>query len=148
MMFFFDQTYFLAVPLILFRSVLFKKNSALSVLYTGLIFVPLLLMQYLKTILQVTRTDWWLDSTAVPAVYAPLTGIFKDVQTSMIQFRLYDTNKIVTTITDQIYTNPNTERLTLLDALKQYRDSLPGIMLFFAIVAALVLAVFLIIKTL
>jgi hypothetical protein len=148
MVFFFDQTYFLAVPLILTSWVLFKKNSALSVLYTGLIFVPLLLMQYLKTILQVARTDWWLDPTAVPAVYAPLTGIFKDVQTSMIQFRLYDTNKIVTTITDQIYTNPNPARLTLLDALKQYRDSLPGIMLFFAIVAALVLAVILIIKTL
>jgi hypothetical protein len=148
MTFFFDQTYFLAVPLILTSWVLFKKNSALSVLYTGLIFVPLLLMQYLKTILQVTRTDWWLDPTAVPAVYAPLTGIFKDVQNSMVQFRLYDTNKIVTTITDQIYTNPNPARLTLLDALKQYRDSLPGIMLFFAIVAALVLAVVLIIKTL
>ena len=148
MMFFFDQTYFLAVPLILTSWGLFKKNSALSVLYTGLIFVPLLLMQYLKTILQVARTDWWLDPTAVPAVYTPLTGIFKDVQTSMVQFRLYDTNKIVTTITDQIYTNPIPARLTLLDALKQYRDSLPGIMLFFAIVAALVLAVVLIIKTL
>ena len=148
MVFFFDQTYFLAVPLILTSAVLYKKYSALSVLYTGLVFVPLLLMQYLKTILQITRTDWWLDPTAVPAVYAPLTGIFKDVQTSMVQFRLYDTNKIVTTITDQIYGNPSPARLTLLDALKQYRDSLPGIMLFFAIVAAIALAIVLIIKTL
>jgi hypothetical protein len=148
MSFFFDQTYFLAVPLILTAGVLFKRNSALTVLYTALIFVPLLLMQYLKTILQIVRTDWWLDPTAVPAVYAPLTGIFKDVQTSMVQFRLYDTNKIVTTITDQLYLTANPTRLTVMDAFKQYRDSLPGILLFFAIVGALVLAIVLILRAL
>jgi hypothetical protein len=148
MVFFFDQTYFLAVPLILTAGVLFNKKAALAALYTVIIFVPLLLMQYLKTILQVTRTDWWLDPTAVPAVYVPLSGIFKDLQTQMLQFRLYDTNKIVTTITDQLYANAYPTRLTLMDALKQYRDSLPGILLFLAIVAALVLATFLIIKTL
>jgi hypothetical protein len=148
MSFFFDQTYFLAVPLILTAWVLFKKNSALTVLYTALIFVPLLLMQYLKTIMQIVRTDWWLDPTAVPAVYAPLTGIFKDVQASMIQFRLYDANKIMTTITDQLYLTANPTRLTVMDAFKQYRDSLPGIVLFFAIVAALVLAIVLILRTL
>jgi len=146
---FFNSTYFLAVPLILTAGVLFKRKAALTMMYTALIFVPLLLMQYLQTILQVVRTDWWLDPTAVPAVYTPLSGIFKDIQSSsMIQFRLYDTNKIVTAITDQVYGSAPNARLTLLDALKQYRDSLPGIMLFFAIVAALVLAIFLILKTL
>jgi len=145
---FFDQTYFLAVPLILTSWVLFKRNSALTILYTALIFVPLLLMQYTKTILEIVRTDWWLDPTAVPSVYAPLTGIFKDVQSSMVQFRLYDTNKIVTTITDQFYLTANPTRLTVMDAFKQYRDSLPGIMLFFAIVTALVLAIVLILRTL
>ena len=148
MLLFFDQTYFLAIPLILTAGVLFKRNSGLTVLYTMLIFVPLLLMQYLNTILQIVRTDWWLDPAAVPAVYVPLSGIFKDVQHSMLQFRLYDTNKIVTTITDQLYLTANPTRLTVMDALKQYRDSLPGIMLFLAIVAALVMAIFLIIKTL
>jgi hypothetical protein len=145
---FFDQTYFLAIPLILTSWVLFKRKSGLTVLYTMLIFVPLLLMQYLNTILQIVRTEWWLDPAAVPAVYLPLSGIFKDLQTSMLQFRLYDTNKIVTTITDQLYLTANPTRLTIMDALKQYRDSLPGIMLFLAIVATLVLAVFLIVKTL
>ena len=146
---FFDQTYFLAIPLILTAAVLFKRNSAMTVLYYVLIVVPLLLMQYLKTILQVIRTDWWLDPTAVPAVYVPLSGISKDIQqSSMVQLRLYDTNRIFTTITDQIYSNPNTTGLTLMDALKQYRDSLPGIMLFIAIVVALVMAIFLIVKTL
>ncbi|TRO42345.1 hypothetical protein E2P42_03120 [Candidatus Bathyarchaeota archaeon] len=145
---FFNQTYFLAVPLILTSWVLFKRKSGLTVLYTILIFVPLLLMQYLNTILQIVRTDWWLDPAAVPAVYLPLSGIFKDLQTSMLQFRLYDTNKIVTTITDQLYLTANPTRLTIMDALKQYRDSLPGIMLFLAIVATLVLAIFLIVKTL
>lgn len=148
MLLFFDQTYFLAIPIILTAGVLFNKKATLTVLYTVLIFVPLLLMQYLGTILKIARTDWWLDPASVPAIYAPLSGIFKDLQQSMVQFRLYDTNKIVTTITDQIYATPNPTRLTLMDALKQYRDSLPGIMLFLAIVAALVLAIFLIIKTL
>jgi hypothetical protein len=144
-----EQTYFLAVPLILMSGVLFKSKAALTVLYSVLVFVPLVLMQYLQTILAVTRTDWWLDPTAVPAIYVPLSEIAKDIQrSSMLQFRLYDTNKIVTTITDQLYSNPNTANLTLVDALKQYRDSLPGIMLFIAIVAALVVAIFVIMKAL
>ncbi len=146
---FFGQTYFLAVPLILTAGVLFKEKSALTVLYAVLIFVPLMLMQYLQTILTVKRTDWWLDPTAAPSIYAPLSGIFKSIQnTSMLQFRLYDTNQIVTAITDQIYGGAPAQRLTLADVLKQYRDSLPGIMLFIAIVAALVAAIFLILKTL
>lgn len=146
---FFDSMYFLAVPLVLTAAVLFKKKAALTGVYTALIFVPLLLMQYLQTILKVVRTDWWLDKTAVPAVYTPLSGVFKTIQNStMAQFRLYDTNKIVTAIIDQVYSPVPNAKLTLMDALKQYRDSLPGIMLFFAIVAALVLAIFLILKTL
>jgi hypothetical protein len=146
---FFGQTFFLAVPLILMAGVLFKSRAALTVLYSALIFAPLLLMQYLQTILTVTRTDWWLDPTAVPAIFAPLTGILKSIQnTSMLQFRLYDTNKIVTAIVDQIYGSPPYSPLNLYDVLKQYRDSLPGIMLFIAIVAALVAAVFIILKTL
>jgi hypothetical protein len=146
---FFGQTYFLAIPLILMSGVLFKRRAALTVLYSVLIFVPLILMQYLQTILLVKRTDWWLDPTAVPSIFAPLSGIFKSIQnTSMLQFRLYDTNKIVTAITDQIYGSPPYSRLNLYDVLKQYRDSLPGIMLFIAIVVALVAAVFIILKTL
>jgi hypothetical protein len=148
MVLFFEQTYFLAVPLILTAGVLFNRKAALTVLYTVLIFVPLLLMQYLNTILQISRTDWWIDPTAVPAVYIPLSGIFSDLQNSMVQFRLYDTNKIVTTITDQLYSTAYPTRLTLMDVLKQYRDSLPGIMLFLAVVAALVFAIFVVIKTL
>jgi hypothetical protein len=146
---FFGQTYFLAVPLILMSGVLFKQRAALTVLYSVLIFVPLLFMEHLQTILAVKRTDWWLDPTAVPSIFAPLTGIFKSIQnTSMLQFRLYDTNKIVTAITDQIYGSPPYSRLNLYDVMQQYRDSLPGIMLFIAIVAALVAAVFIILKTL
>ena len=56
---FLDQTYFLAIPLILTSWVLFKRKSMLTVLYTILIYVPLLLMQYLNTILQIVRTEWW-----------------------------------------------------------------------------------------
>jgi len=146
---FFDSTYFMAVPLILTAGVLFNRKAALTVLYTVLIYAPLLLLQYLRTIMSVVRTDWWLDPTAVPAVYTPLSGILKEIQnTSMAQFRLYDTDKIVSTITYQLYSTPPPAKLMLVDALKQYRDSLPGIMLFIAIVAALVLATFLIFKTL
>jgi hypothetical protein len=148
MTFFFGSTYFLAVPLILTSAVLFNRKAALTVLYTVLTFVPLMLMQYVNTIMLIKRSDWWLDPTAVPSVYAPLSGIFQSLQTSMLQFRLYDTNKIVNTITNQLWITAYPQRLTVMDALKQYRDSLPGILLFLAIVASLVLAVYLILKTL
>jgi hypothetical protein len=146
---FFNASYFMAIPIILTAGVLLRRRAALTVLYSVIIFAPLVIMQYLQTIMKVVRTDWWIDPTAVPTIYTPLSGILTSIQkTSMAQFRLYDTNQIVTAITDQLYANAYPSRLTVMDALKQYRDSLPGIMLFVAIVAALVLTVFLVMKTL
>jgi hypothetical protein len=138
---FFNQTYFLAIPLILAAVVLFKKSSGLTVAYYVLISVPLLMMQYLKFILQITQEEWWIAPGASPPIYVPLTAIFKDLQQSMLQFRLYDTSKIVYAIVDQVTSTPAPARLTVSTVLNQYLDSIPGILLFLAIVVGAIFAV-------
>lgn len=99
---FFSQTYFLAIPLIFTAVVLFKKISFLTAIYYALISVPLQVMQYLNLVLPIEKWDWWVEPGTSPPIYVPLTEIFKDVQESMLQFRLYDTSKIVYSISDQI----------------------------------------------
>jgi hypothetical protein len=137
---FFGQTYYLAIPLILTSAVLFKRRSGLTVTYYVLISVPLMMMQYLKFILQITQVDWWVAPGASPPIYVPLTEIFKDIQQSMAQFRLYDTSKVVYAIVNQVTSTPPPLRLTVGTVLDQYLDSFPGIMLFLVIVIGVVLA--------
>jgi hypothetical protein len=138
---FFNQTYYLAIPLILTAAVLFKRSSGLTVTYYVLISVPLLMMQYLKYILQIKQVDWWIEPGASPPVYVPLTEIFKDIQQSMAQFRLYDTSKVVYAIVDQVTSTPAPMRLTVRTVLNQYLDSIPGIFLFLVIVIGVVFAI-------
>jgi hypothetical protein len=138
---FFNQTYYLAIPLILTAAVLFKKSSGLTITYYVLMSVPLLMMQYLKFILQIERVDWWIEPGASPPIYVPLTSIFQDIQQSMIQFRLYDTSKVVYAIVDQVTSTPAPARLNLGTVLSQYLDSIPGILLFLAIVIGAVFAI-------
>ena len=138
---FFNQTYYLAIPLILTAAVLFKRSSGLTVTYYVLISVPLLMMQYLKYILQIKQVDWWVAPGASPPIYVPLTEIFKDIQQSMAQFRLYDTSKVVYAIVDQVTSTPAPMRLTVRTVLNQYLDSIPGIFLFLVIVIGVVFAI-------
>lgn len=138
---FFNQTYYLAVPLILTSVVFFKKSSILTVVFYALISVPLEVMQYLSYILQTTRPDWWVEAGSFPPIYVPLTQVFKGLEESMLQFRLYDTSKIVYAITDQITSTPAPAVHTVSEALSHYLDSIPGIVLFLVIVVGLVFAV-------
>ncbi len=138
---FFSPTYYLGIPLMLTTAVLFKKSSGLAVSYYVLISVPLQIMQYFNYILQITRVDWWVEPGASPPVYVPLTSIFKDLQESMTQFRLYDTSKVVYTITQQVTSNPPPMERTVGTALSQYLDSFPGIFLFIVIVVGLALVI-------
>lgn len=144
MLLFFSQTYFLAIPLILASVMLFKKSSGLTVVYYVLISVPMMMLQYLNYIMQIQRVDWWVEPGASPPVYVPLTAIFKGLQQSMLQFRLYDTSKVVYAIADQVTGTPAPARLTVSTVLSQYLDSVPGIFLFLAIVIGAILAVTLI----
>ncbi len=141
---FYNQIYYLAIPLILTAVVLFKKSSVLTVVYYVLISVPLTMMQYLRYILQIARVDWWIEPGASPPIYVPLSSIFQELQNSMLQFRLYDTSKVVFAIVDQVTAPSNTDRLNLSTVLNQYLDSMPGIALFLAIMIGAIFAVALI----
>jgi hypothetical protein len=141
MLLFFGQTYYLAMPLVLISAVLFKKTkSVLSMLYYVLISTPLQMMQFLNYVLTLHNSNWWLDPTVSPPLYAPLTAIFTDMQESMIQFRVIETSKVIGTILGQVTLTPGPpDRVqTMVDVLNRYADSLPGIILFLVIVVGLV----------
>ena len=144
---FFSQTYFLAIPLIFTAMVLFKKISFLTVVYYALISVPLQVMQYLNLILPIEKWDWWVEPGTSPPIYVPLTEIFTQVQESMLQFRLYDTSKVVYAISDQITGTPPVMERTVLTVLSHYFDSLPGIILFLFMVIGIVSAFVLLTRT-
>jgi hypothetical protein len=136
---FFGQTYYLAAPLIFTTAVLFKKTRiGLTLSYYILISVPLNIVQYFEYILQIKRVDWWVDPTSSPPIFVPLTGVFKNLQESMLQFRLYETSKVLDVIVGQINSNPASTGRTVRTALLQYLDSFPGIILFLVIVVGLV----------
>jgi chemotaxis protein histidine kinase CheA len=137
---FFSQTYFLAIPVIFTAVVFFKKISFLTVVYYGLISVPFQIMQYLNLVLPIERWDWWIEPGTSPPVYVPLTEIFTNVQESMLQFRLYDTSKVVYAIRDQITLDPPVMPHTALEIISHYFDSLPGIVLFLFMVIGIVSA--------
>ena len=137
---FFSQTYFLAIPLIFTSIALFKKISFLTVVYYTFISVPLQIMQYLNLVLPIERWDWWIEPGTSPPIYVPLTEIFKNVQESMLQFRLYDTSKIVYSISDQITLDPPEMAHTVQEMISHYFDSMPGIVMFLFMVVGIVMA--------
>ena len=135
---FFSQTYFLAIPLIFTAVVLFKKISFLTVIYYALISVPFQITQYLNLVLPIERWDWWIEPGTSPPIYVPLTQIFTTVQESMLQFRLYDTSKIVYAISDQLTLDPPVMPHNVLEMISHYFDSLPGIVMFLFMVIGIV----------
>ena len=137
---FFSETYFLAIPLIFTAIVLFKKTAFLSVIYYTFLSVPLQIMQYLNLVLPIERWDWWIEPGMSPPVYVPLTEIFTEVQESMLQFRLYDTSKVVYSITDQLTMDPPVMAHDVQEMISHYFDSLPGIVLFLFMVIGIVSA--------
>lgn len=130
---FFSDAYYLAIPFILISAVFLQKNSILTLLYYVLLTVPLEILQYARYIAQATRPDWWVAAGSSPPIYIPLTDVFQNLQETMIQFRLYDSSKVIYTITGQVTASPPLNN-TINQALSQYLDSLPGIALFLAMV--------------
>ncbi|TRO46212.1 hypothetical protein E2P60_05820 [Candidatus Bathyarchaeota archaeon] len=137
---FFNETYILAIPLIFTAIILFKKSSFLTVIYYLLLSVPLQIMQYLNLVLPIERWDWWVEPGTSPPVFVPLTEIFANVQESMLQFRLYDTSLVVSSITDQFTMEPPLMAHDVLEMVSHYIDSLPGIIMFLFMVAGIVTA--------
>jgi hypothetical protein len=132
--------YFLAIPLILASAVFFKKYVSLTVIYYVLLSVPLQIMQYYQyTVLPIVRSDWWLEPGSAPPLLVPLTSIAKDLTASMTQFRLYDMSNVLNAIVGQTTWIPDWPGRTIGDAVTQYRDSIPGILMFAVIVVGLAL---------
>ena len=137
-MLFFAPLYFLAIPLILASAVYFKKYVTFSVVYFVLLMVPLQIMQYYTYVVKpIVRSDWWLEAGSSPPLLVPLTSIAKDISGSVDQFRLYDMSKVVQDIAGQITWIPDWPGRTIGDAVVQYRDSIPGLLMFVVIVVGL-----------
>lgn len=137
---FVGQIYFLAIPLILASAVFFKKYVSLTIIYYVLLSVPLQIMQYFQyTVLPIVRSDWWLEPGSSPPLLVPLTSIAKDLNISMSQFRLYDMSNVLNSIVGQTTWTPDWAGRTIRDAVTQYRDSIPGILMFAVIVVGLAL---------
>jgi hypothetical protein len=137
-MLFFAPLYFLAIPLILASAVFFKKYVSLTVVYYVLLSVPLQIMQYYQyTVLPILRSDWWITPGSSPPLLIPLTSIAKDISGAVNQFRLYDMSKVVYDIAGQTTWIPDWKGRTIGDAVAQYRDSIPGLLMFVVIVVGL-----------
>jgi len=135
---FFQETFFLAIPLILIFAVLYRKaRLGLTLSYYVLISVPLQAMQYVKYIFKPNLESY-------PLIYGPLTEIYKDIQVSMSQVTFSEIYRILETIVRQITLNTGPEMEPFKLALLTYENSLPGIILFLVIVTGLVSAVALI----
>jgi hypothetical protein len=137
---FFTPTYFLAFPLIFASAVFFRKYVGLTIVYYVLISVPLLIVQYFNYITTIVRSDWWVEPGSSPPIYVSLNAIFQELNIAMDQFRLYDTSKVVYDIAGQTTWIPDWTGRTINDALRQYLDSVPGILMFVVIVVGLALA--------
>ncbi len=146
---FFNATYFMALPLLLTIAILFKRTqSGLAFSYYVLISVPLMIMQYFQHILTIARVDFWNDPSAVPSIYTSLSPVFGHMQNGMFQFRLFDVSETLGKILwNVVEPSPNMLH-TAGQAINQYLDSFPGMILFIAMVAGLVWAVSLILPSL
>ncbi len=151
MLLFSNSTFFMAIPLLLTVAIIFKRTQAgLAFSYYVLISVPLMLMQYYQHILTITRTDFWNDPTAVPPIYTSLSSIFTHMQSEpgLAHFRLFDLSQTLGKITYNVVEIPPTPIHTALQAVNQYSNSFPGIVLLIVLVGGLVWAISLILPSL
>jgi len=135
-----SSTYFLAIPLLFASAVYFKRNAALSVVYYALIAVPLQVLQYYQyTVAPILQTDWWTVPGTSPPLFVSLSQIFSSLSSSISQFRLYDISQVIYQITGQLtwIPNANTNGHNLGNAMTQYLDSAPGLIMFVIIVVGL-----------
>ena len=137
-----SATYFLAIPLLFASAVYFKRNAALSVVYFALIAVPLQVLQYYEfTVSPIIQSDWWNVPGTSPPLFVSLSQIFSKLGSSIAQFRLYDISQVIYQITGQLtwIPNANTNGHNLGNAMTQYLDSAPGLIMFVVIVVGLAL---------
>lgn len=148
-MLFFNVTYFMAIPLLLSIAIIFKRTqSGLAISYYILISVPLMIMQYFQHILTISRVDFWNDPSAVPSIYTSLSPVFSHMQQGMSQFSLFAVSQTVGKVPWNVVEPSPIMVHTVGQAINQYLDSFPGMVLFIAIIAGLVWAVSLVLPSL
>jgi hypothetical protein len=141
MVLFYAPIYFLAIPIIFTSAVFFKKSAATTILYYVLIALPLQVVHYFNYILTIPQEEWWIVPGSSPPVLVPLNDLFTGLQSSMTQFRLFDTAQFVDVVYSQLFTEfPHVLGKTLKAAFVQYLDSFPGIFMFIVIMAGILLA--------
>lgn len=146
---FIGPLFFLAIPLIFASAVFFKKYVTLSVVYYALLSVPLMIYQYWVVVVEpITRSDWWLEAGTAPPLFVSLSQIVPELGLSMNQFRLYDISNVVNSIIGQATWDPNWTGRTMGAAVLQYRDSIPGILMFVVIIVGLALIMMFFTRTL
>ena len=135
---FIQPLFFLAIPLIFASSVFFKKYVGLTVVYYVLLSVPLMITQYWYFVVEkITRSDWWVEAGSAPPLFVSLSDIAPQLGLPMNQFRLYDASNAFNSILGQITWDPDWQGRTMSAAVIQYRDSIPGILMFAVIVVGL-----------
>lgn len=125
---FFDEAYYLAIPLILIFAVLYKKAKlTLTLSYYFMISVPIQIMDFLKEYMGGP------SSNVLPILYGPIAVRFKPIE----PFNLNGINdavlKILGNITGECDKN-------VLQAVNAYMNSLPGIATFLIMVFGLISA--------
>ena len=144
MFLFSNSTFFMAIPLLLTMAIVLKKTQAgLSFAYYALISVPLMVMQYYLHIVKIARVDFWNDATAVPPLYTSLSSVYTSMhaQTGLLHFRLFDFSQTLGKITWNVVEPSPTPVHTVAQAVNQYLDSFPGMILLIVMVVGIVLAI-------
>ena len=88
---FFDQTFYLAIPLILVFATVYKgRGIAFTFIYYAFISIPLQVIQYLKT----------FQEGVFPPLYTPLSLIYSDIQGSLSYINLDELHKVFNSISE------------------------------------------------
>ena len=135
-----SSTYFLAIPLLFASAVYFKRQVVLTVVFYALLTIPLQIVQYYQyTVAPILQSDWWNVPGTSPPIFVSLQQIFSSLGSSIAQFRLFDVSQVIYNITGQLtwIPNANINGHTLGNAMTQYLDSAPGLIMFVVIVVGL-----------
>ncbi len=128
-----SSTYFLAIPLLFASAVYFKRQVVLTVVFYALLTIPLQIVQYYQyTVAPILQSDWWNVPGTSPPIFVSLQQIFSSLGSSIAQFRLFDVSQVIYNITGQLtwIPNANINGHNLGNAMTQYLDSAPGLIMF------------------
>lgn len=130
MLLFFNQTYFLAIPLILIFAVLYKgARLALTMSYYAMLSVPIQIMQFLQDYLPKVVVNQVGD--VHPVLYGPIAIRFSPIEPFNMEGISNATSRVLQNLAGTYDTNVG-------GAINMYMNSLPGIITFLIMVFGLI----------